>query len=150
MTLRLELFDATVRTWDALVMGSSREEGIELDRSAFYPGGGGQPPDDGVLLWGGVTTRVTGRGRGSLVRLMPHDEDPVPPVGTPVRGALDDARRTSLMRAHSALHVLSAVVLRDLASPVTGSGMDVGVARLDIDLPDAPAEREEPAGNRLP
>jgi len=54
MTDRLELRDPTLREWGAVVLDSDRETGIVLDRSAFYPGGGGQPPDHGVLLWGGV------------------------------------------------------------------------------------------------
>ena len=55
-THRLELDDQTLREWDAHVLAAS-PDGIVLDRSAFYPGGGGQPPDHGVLLWGGVQTR---------------------------------------------------------------------------------------------
>jgi len=59
-THRLDLDDASVREWDATVVGVDPERGIVLDRSAFYPGGGGQPPDQGVLLWGGVRTRIVG------------------------------------------------------------------------------------------
>jgi len=66
MTHRIELTDATVREWDATVLHSSREDGIVLDRSAFYPGGGGQPPDAGVLLWGGVQTRILSAGRPAM------------------------------------------------------------------------------------
>ena len=65
-THRLELDDASVREWDAVVVASDIETGVVLDRSAFYPGGGGQPPDHGVLLWGGVRTRIvvtSGRAR---------------------------------------------------------------------------------------
>jgi misacylated tRNA(Ala) deacylase len=51
-THRLDLADQTLREWDAVVLDAA--DGIVLDRSAFYPGGGGQPPDHGVLLWGGV------------------------------------------------------------------------------------------------
>src|SRR5437763_6894462 len=58
-TLRLELADSTLREWDGTVLASS-DEGIVLDRSAFFPGGGGQPPDEGVLLWGEVQTRIVG------------------------------------------------------------------------------------------
>jgi hypothetical protein len=59
-THRLDLADPTLREWDAVVVGVDPERGIVLDRSAFYPGGGGQPPDEGVLLWGGVRTRIAG------------------------------------------------------------------------------------------
>ena len=55
----MELSDPTLREWEATVL-SSGPDGIVLDRSAFYPGGGGQPPDSGVLLWGGVQTRIAG------------------------------------------------------------------------------------------
>jgi len=57
-TTRLELVDANLRDWQAVVVASDAEQGIVLDRSAFYPGGGGQPPDHGVLLWDGVQTRI--------------------------------------------------------------------------------------------
>src|SRR5256885_13687461 len=103
-TLRLELTDATLREWDATVLAAT-DEGIVLDRSAFFPGGGGQPPDEGVLVWGGVQTRIAGaRKTRDDVYLQPVEGDPVPPAGASVRGALDDARRTALMRTHSALH----------------------------------------------
>ena len=140
MTERYELTDATVREWDAVVLHADRYDGIVLDRSAFYPGGGGQPPDHGVLLWGGVRTRIVGARLGDDLALIPHDDDPLPPVGTAVRGALDDARRTLLMRTHSGLHVVSAVVYRDFGAKVTGSNMDPGVGRMDFNLPEVPAD----------
>ena len=68
-TERLDLGDATLREWDATVLDVD-DDGIVLDRSAFYPGGGGQPPDHGVLLWGGVQTRIVGARRGDIVRLV--------------------------------------------------------------------------------
>jgi misacylated tRNA(Ala) deacylase len=138
-TARLELDDQTLRTWDATVLDSSTD-GIVLDRSAFYPGGGGQPPDHGVLLWGGVQTRIVGARRGDDVVLVPADDDPLPPAGTAVRGALDDARRSALMRTHSALHLLSGVVFRDFGLLVTGGGMEPLEARMDVDLPEVPAD----------
>src|SRR5437588_10799078 len=116
-TLRLELTDATLREWDAKVLASG-EDGIVMDRSAFFPGGGGQPPDEGVLLWGGVQTRIVGaRKTTDDVTLIPFDGDPLPPVGEHVRGALDDARRSALMRTHSALHLLNGVIYRGWRLP---------------------------------
>jgi misacylated tRNA(Ala) deacylase len=138
-THRLELADQTLREWDCTVVASSPEEGIVLDRSAFYPGGGGQPPDEGVLLWGGVQTRIIGVRKTDDLWLIPHEDDPVPPPGTRVRGALDDARRSMLMRTHSGLHVLCGVVFRDYGAPVTGGNMEPGEARLDFNLPEVPA-----------
>jgi len=137
-TLRLELDDATLREWDATVVASG-PDGIVLDRSAFYPGGGGQPPDAGVLLWGGVQTRVAGaRKTADDVYLIPVDDEPVPPPGTSVRGALDDERRSALMRTHSSLHLLNGVVYRDFDLMVTSAGMEPLEGRMDFDLPDVP------------
>jgi misacylated tRNA(Ala) deacylase len=138
MTERLDLADSTLREWDAVVLHSDRETGIVLDRSAFYPGGGGQPPDHGVLLWGGVQTRIVGALKGDDVRLVSHDDDPLPPVGTGVRGAIEDGRRTALMRTHSGLHLLSGVVFRDFGALVTGGNMEPLEARLDFNLESVP------------
>jgi misacylated tRNA(Ala) deacylase len=114
-----------------------------LSRSAFYPGGGGQPPDEGVLLWGGVRTRIAGTRKGDELYLVPVEGDPVPPVGTPVRGALDDERRTALMRTHSGLHVLTGVVFRDFGALVTGGNMEPLTARMDFDLAEVPPDFKE-------
>jgi misacylated tRNA(Ala) deacylase len=137
-TQRLELTDQTLRAWDAVVLHVDPEQGIVLDRSAFYPGGGGQPPDHGVLLWGGVQTRVVGARKGDDLYLVPADGDPLPPAGTPVRGALEDSRRTALMRTHSGLHLLSGVVFRDFGALVTGGNMEPLEARMDFNLPAVP------------
>jgi len=136
-TERLDLLDSTLREWDATVLDVS-DEGIVLDRSAFYPGGGGQPPDHGVLLWGGVQTRIEGVRRGDDIRLIPAPQDPMPAVGTAVRGAIEDERRTALMRTHSGLHLLSGVVFRDFGALVTGSNMDPLTGRLDFNLQEVP------------
>jgi misacylated tRNA(Ala) deacylase len=138
-THRLELTDQTLREWDAVVLASG-PDGIVLDRSAFYPGGGGQPPDHGVLVWGGVQTRIVGARSGDDLLLIAADDDPLPPVGTAVRGAVADERRTALMRTHSALHLLAGVVFRDFGALVTGGNMEPLTARMDFDLPDIPAD----------
>jgi misacylated tRNA(Ala) deacylase len=141
-THRLELDDQTLREWDAVVVAAD-PDGIVLDRSAFYPGGGGQPPDHGVLLWGGVQTRIVGARKGDDLYLIPEPGDPLPPAGTAVRGALDDERRTALMRTHSGLHVLCGVVFRDFGALVTGGNMEPLTARMDFDLPEVPAGFKE-------
>ena len=136
-TERLDLLDSTLREWQATVLDVD-DNGIVLDRSAFYPGGGGQPPDHGVLLWSGVQTAIVGARRGDDIRLIPADGDPIPPPGTSVRGALEDERRTALMRTHSGLHLLSGVVFRDFGALVTGSNMDPLTGRLDFNLEEVP------------
>jgi misacylated tRNA(Ala) deacylase len=137
-TERLDLADPTLREWQCTVVGVDPDRGIVLDRSAFYPGGGGQPPDHGVLLWNGVTTRITGTVKGDDLYLVPAEGDPVPPAGTAVTGAVEDARRSLLMRTHSGLHVLGGVVFRDFGALVTGGNMEPGEARMDFNLPELP------------
>jgi misacylated tRNA(Ala) deacylase len=136
-THRLELDDQTLREWDAIVLASG-PDGIVLDRSAFYPGGGGQPPDHGTLLWGGVQTRIAGVRKGDDLYLLPLEGDPLPPPGTTVRGAVEDDRRTALMRTHSGLHVLCGVVFRDFGALVTGGNMEPLTARMDFNLDAVP------------
>jgi misacylated tRNA(Ala) deacylase len=136
-THRLELDDQSLREWDAVVLDVD-DEGVVLDRSAFYPGGGGQPPDHGVLLWGGVQTRIVGARRGDDLRLIAAEGDPLPAVGTSVHGAIEDDRRTALMRTHSGLHLLAGVVFRDYGALVTGGNMEPLEARMDFNLPEVP------------
>ena len=147
-TDRLDWQDPTLREWDCTVLAADAENGIVLDRSAFYPGGGGQPPDHGVLLWQSVQTRIVGTRKGGEAYLIPAEGDPLPPPGTPVRGAVEDERRTVLMRTHSGLHVLCGVVFRDFGALVTGGNMDAapgdrglrGTARMDFNLPEVPPD----------
>ncbi|MFG1896701.1 alanyl-tRNA editing protein [Micromonospora zamorensis] len=139
-THRLDLADPTLREWTCTVVHADAEQGIVLDRSAFYPGGGGQPPDHGVLLWQGVQTRIVGTRKGDDPYLIPAEGDPLPPAGTEVVGALEDERRTRLMRTHSGLHVLCGVVFRDFGALVTGNSMEPGEARMDFNLPEVPPD----------
>ncbi|MBO3745601.1 alanyl-tRNA editing protein [Streptosporangiaceae bacterium NEAU-GS5] len=136
-TDRLELDDQNLRSFDAVVLAAT-PEGIVLDRSAFYPGGGGQPADHGTLLWQGVETRIVGARKGDDLYLIPAEDDPIPPVGTTVRAAVADERRSALMRTHSGLHVLCGVVFRDYGSLVTGGNMEPFSARMDFNLPEVP------------
>lgn len=137
-TRRLELTDQNLRDWNATVLASEPERGLVLDRCAFYPGGGGQPPDHGVLLWGGVQTRVVGARKEDDLWLLAHPDDPLPAPGTAVRGTVEDERRTALMRTHSGLHLLSGVVFRDFGALVTGGNMEPLEARMDFNLPEVP------------
>jgi misacylated tRNA(Ala) deacylase len=139
-TERLDLADPTLREWTCTVLAVDPEQGIVLDRSAFYPGGGGQPPDHGTLLWNGVETRIVGTRKGDDLYLLPAEGDPLPAVGTAVAGAVADERRSMLMRTHSGLHVLCGVVFRDFGALVTGGNMEPGEARLDFNLPEVPPD----------
>src|SRR6185369_17589282 len=139
-TERLDLADPTLREWECTVVGVDPDRGIVLDRSAFYPGGGGQPPDHGVLLWNGVQTRIVDTRKGDDLYLIPAPGDPVPTAGTVVTGAVEDERRSLLMRTHSGLHVLCGVVFRDFGALVTGGDMEPAEARMDFNLPEVPAD----------
>ncbi|GAA2690022.1 MULTISPECIES: alanyl-tRNA editing protein [Nonomuraea] len=136
-TQRLELSDQNLRAFEAVVLEST-PEGIVLSKSAFYPGGGGQPADHGVLLWQGVETRIVGVRKGDDLHLIPAEGDPIPPAGTVVEAAVADERRSALMRTHSGLHVLCGVVFRDYGSLVTGGNMEPFSARMDFNLPEVP------------
>jgi misacylated tRNA(Ala) deacylase len=136
-TERLELADQSLRDWEAVVLASS-PDGIVLDRSAFYPGGGGQPADEGTLLWQGVETRIAGVRKGDDLYLIPAEGEPLPVPGTVVTAAVADERRSALMRTHSALHVLCGVVFRDFGALVTGGNMEPLVARMDFNLTEVP------------
>jgi misacylated tRNA(Ala) deacylase len=79
-----------------------------------------------------------GARKGDDLYLIPAEEDPVPPPGTAVTGAIEDERRTALMRTHSGLHVLCGVVFRDFGALVTGGNMEPMTARMDFSLPTVP------------
>src|SRR5258706_13081221 len=117
-TQRLDLADPTLREWECTVLSADSEEGIVLDRSAFYPGGGGQPPDHGVLLWQGVQTRIVGTRKGDDLYLLPAEGDPLPAPGTTVAVAGQDGRRSPPRRPPPGLHCARCGGLREFAALV--------------------------------
>ena len=127
----LQEFDAEVTA----VVG----KGVVLDRTAFYPGGGGQPPDTGTLTFDdqAVTVKRIRRTDGEYVHELDGE---FPPVGTKVHGALDWERRYQLMRTHTALHILCGVVWRDYGAQVTGGNMEPLKARMDFEFENMTAE----------
>ncbi|MFN8475602.1 MAG: alanyl-tRNA editing protein [Anaerolineae bacterium] len=133
MTQLLYYDDAYVREFDAVVTGHSPDGAVILDRTAFYPGGGGQPNDVGTLSAGGQTWQVTKVKKDGGDVLHTVEGDP-PAVGTPVHGSVDWERRYNLMRTHTALHILCGVVFRDYGAQVTGGNMEPGSARMDFEF----------------
>jgi misacylated tRNA(Ala) deacylase len=132
-----ELFaiDAYRQEFDATVTEVDHEGGrVRLARTAFYPGGGGQPCDLGTLQASTGTLTVTGvrRERGAIWHAVDGD---LPGVGEEVQGVLDWDRRHLLMRTHTALHVLCGVIWADHGIPVTGGNMEPGRGRLDFPFP---------------
>lgn len=132
MTELLYLTDAYIQSFDATVTGHA-DGGVVLDRTAFYPGGGGQPSDVGTLSAGDHTWPVTRlkRADGRLVHCL---EGEPPAVGTAVTGRLDWERRYRLMRTHTAMHVLCGVIWRDYQASVTGGNMELLKGRMDFEF----------------
>ena len=132
MTEALYHQDSYIQTFEATVT-EVREDGAVLDRTAFYPGGGGQPNDVGTLAAGGQTWTVTkvGRKDGAVVHQL---EGGAPAVGDVVTGVIDWERRHQLMRTHTALHVLCGVIWRDFGAQVTGGDMQPLAARMDFEF----------------
>jgi misacylated tRNA(Ala) deacylase len=126
--------DAYLRSCEATVVGVD-EHGIRLDRTVFYPLGGGQPGDTGRLkrAAGGAVAIVDARKGDGLddVLHIPGPGSPVPAVGERVTAEIDWDRRYRLMRMHTCLHLLCAVV----PGAVTGGQISDGKARLDFDVP---------------
>jgi misacylated tRNA(Ala) deacylase len=141
MTDLLYLDDSYLRSFDATVTGAT-DGAVILNRTAFYPTGGGQPNDTGTLRRGDTTWRVVGVTRSGADVL--HYLEPCavqPPEGAVVTGEIDWDRRYRLMRTHSALHVLCGVVFREYGALVTGGNMDIDKARMDFELDDLSVER---------
>jgi Ser-tRNA(Ala) deacylase AlaX len=139
MAKLLYLTDSYVREFDASVTAVDGQA-VALDRTAFYPGGGGQPADAGVLSWPGGQSRITEMRRdGNTVWHVLESAAPAP--GTPVHGTVDWARRYGIMRHHSALHVLVGAVYRLFNALVTGGAIYPDRARMDFSLEDLSKER---------
>ncbi len=134
MTELLAQTDAYLREFEAVVIEANPDErAVALDRTAFYPGGGGQPHDLGVLA-GLPVLRVQRRGDAIWHWLAAAEGSPLPAIGAPVRGALDWERRYALMRTHTAFHILCGVVWRDYQAQVTGGNMEPLKGRMDFEF----------------
>lgn len=125
-----------------VVSASAADDGgtslVVLDRTVFYPGGGGQPADRGVFLrapdsrsW---TVRTARREGGEIVHELELEDADPPTVGDVLEVDLDWARRHLLMRTHTALHALCGVVWRDYGAQVTGGNMEPGSGRMDFEF----------------
>ena len=138
MTEILCYADSYLKEFDAVVTDATAK-GVVLDRTAFYPGGGGQPADSGLLSAGDDVYQVKklSRSDGKLIHEIDGD---VPAIGYEIHGVMDWERRYQLIRTHTALHILCGVVWRDYAAKVTGGNMQPGSARMDFELESMSAE----------
>lgn len=141
MTEHLFTDDAYLRECTATVT-AVHDTGVELDRTVFYAQGGGQPGDTGTFTVGdgttfAVTNAVKGEAPGSIVHCLAEGVTP-PPVGATVTAAIDWDRRHKLMRMHTCMHLLSAI----LTYPVTGGSVGDEKGRLDFDIPEATLDKD--------
>jgi misacylated tRNA(Ala) deacylase len=111
---------------------------VVLDATVFYPGGGGQPADSGILLrrgdgrsWKVVSAKRIG---DDIVHQLGEEPGPPPAVGDALVAELDWDRRLLLMRTHTALHAVCGVVWRDYGASVTGGNMEPGAGRMDFEF----------------
>ena len=136
MTELLYQTDSYLAEFDATITSVLPEErALALDRTAFYPGGGGQPCDVGFLTITGVIYPVekVKKQRDDVMHFLGGNE-PLPAIGSAARGTLDWARRYKLMRTHTALHVLCGTVFRDYGALVTGGDMEPLKGRMDFEF----------------
>lgn len=131
----LYTLDSSIKAFESAVVAVEGDE-IALQHSAFYPGGGGQPADQGTFSVGGKSWQVTGIRKDHGVIWHKLDGEAPPNVGQMVLGELDWTRRYLLMRTHTALHILSAIAYTDYGATVTGGNMEPGEGRLDFEITD--------------
>jgi misacylated tRNA(Ala) deacylase len=134
MTEELFREDSTLKTCTATVVAVT-DEGLVLDRTVFYPTGGGQPGDSGALKFSGGEAVVvdTQKGEGGIVHVL-GEGSPRPAVGDKVEAVLDWDRRFQHMRMHTALHVLCALV----DGQITGAQVGADKSRVDFNIPESP------------
>ena len=134
MTEQLFRDDSYLKECEATVV-SSGDGAVELDRTIFYPMGGGQPGDTGTFVWdgGAVTITDTRYGDDGSIRHLAEEGAQLPAAGTTVKAVLDWDRRYLHMRMHTALHLLGSV----LQYGVTGGNISAAKSRLDFDMEDS-------------
>ena len=136
MTELLYQTDSYIKEFEASVTAvDEANHGVVLDKTVFYPGGGGQPHDTGTLITGETVYQVTRLKRidGQYVHII-EGADPLLSVGDTVQGKIDWKRRYQLMRTHTAMHILCGVVFRDYEAQVTGGNMDPLKGRMDFEF----------------
>ena len=134
-TTLLYATDSYLRTFEAHVVATDGHA-IALDQTAFYPGGGGQMADHGELLYDGRRLAVSGMSKrdGVVWHELAEDAGDLPTVGAQVTGEIDWPFRYTMMRTHTALHLLCGLIFRDYGAQVTGGQMYADRARMDFTL----------------
>ena len=134
MTELLYQTDSYSKEFDAVVTAVLADQNaVVLDKTAFYPGGGGQPCDTGKLVLGDATYKV-GKVKKQGIDVLHFLDGDLPQVGASVHADLDWEQRYQLMRTHTALHILCGVVFRDYGAQVTGGNMEPLQGRMDFEF----------------
>jgi misacylated tRNA(Ala) deacylase len=136
MTKLLYQTDSYLKEFEAVVTAVDRElHGVIMDRTAFYPGGGGQPADWGWIDDGDRMNQVkrAQKTNTGILHLI-NGSDALPEIGKSIRGRLDWQHRYRLMRTHTAMHILCGVIFRDYGASVTGGDMDPLRGRMDFEF----------------
>lgn len=136
MTELLYQTDSYLKEFDATVTEVNAEiHGVVLNKTAFYPAGGGQPADDGTLSYFEINYQVmrVKRVEGKFVHFIDREAS-LPNVGDQITGKINWERRYQLMRTHTAMHILCGVVFRDYGALVTGGKMDPLKGRMDFEF----------------
>jgi misacylated tRNA(Ala) deacylase len=146
--------DAYVRAFESAIDEVDTEQGrVALRRTAFFPGGGGQPHDIGLLGWSDGSAEVIkvarDRATGRIWHWLSGDDLAGLAAGCDVVGTLDWDRRHLTMRTHTALHILCGVIWADFGLAVTGGNMDPGRGRLDFPFDAMSAELGQQVERRI-
>jgi len=136
MTDLLFQTDSYIQEFPARIKNVDPENrAIILDRTAFYPGGGGQPADSGWIRIGDASVPIKrARKAGPDILHVMNEGFDLPEIGQDVVGNLDWATRYQLMRTHTAMHILSGVIFRDYGASVTGGSMEPMAGRMDFEF----------------
>jgi misacylated tRNA(Ala) deacylase len=136
MTDLLYQLDSYQQEFNAITTGIDIDQNaLILDQTAFYPGGGGQPPDTGKLVSDNAIFQVK-RARkieSNVIHIIESDH-PLPSINSPLDGQIDWDRRYRLMRTHTAMHILCGVIFRDYGASVTGGSMEPLSGRMDFEF----------------
>jgi misacylated tRNA(Ala) deacylase len=136
MTHLLYQTDSYLGTFSATVTGLiDAEHAVILDQTAFFPGGGGQPADNGIIILNDdhypvIRTRRIGK---DIIHII-NNNFPLPSVGTTIQGQINWDRRYKAMRTHTAMHILCGVIFRDYSASVTGGDMELLKGRMDFEF----------------
>jgi len=128
--------DSYIQTFSARIVDIDQDNrALVLDETAFYPGGGGQPSDTGIIQIDNFAYPIKrARKVGDVIFHYVEGESPLPEIGKQVEGRIDWARRYQLMRTHTAMHILCGVIFRDYGASVTGGDMEPLDGRMDFEF----------------